>query len=343
MINKLDANSADLIGSDGCSEWNIAAIVVGFNQSNHLSRVVTALCGQTPKINTIICVDNSDVRFRVRNRGICDAAAETGCQVIYCEMTANMGSAGGFAVGMALALNSGADWVWLNDQDGEPQADCLPGLLRAARELNIKGVIAPRVISYDGKNLNYFRGRRSLFGNSILIKENEKLRIERIDFAGTTGIFINSKVIRECGFFDYNNFFVGIEDIEYCYRIKRKGFLAYIVKDAVYKHPDIYKKLNLKGPMLLSGLVPRYFGTDPVIAEKVSSVCFNYETKAVYYFSLVYSLIRLLFDKIEYPGIALKMVVRAYLRGARKLVNDPFNSGNDRIQNISIFKKTRLL
>ena len=53
----------------------------------------------------------------------------------------NRGGAGGFHEGLRLAVERGADLVWLMDDDGLPDPDCLDLLLAHRRDLDFWGPV----------------------------------------------------------------------------------------------------------------------------------------------------------------------------------------------------------
>ena len=54
--------------------------------------------------------------------------------VDYVRSEANLGGAGGFSLAILKAVASGADWIWMMDDDAEPaDPECLATLLRERR------------------------------------------------------------------------------------------------------------------------------------------------------------------------------------------------------------------
>jgi rhamnopyranosyl-N-acetylglucosaminyl-diphospho-decaprenol beta-1,3/1,4-galactofuranosyltransferase len=106
----------------------VVALVVTYNRSALIRRCLAAISRQTRPPDHIVVIDNGSID---------DTAAVVRSEfpsVEFCTMSRNVADAGGFAAGMHLALARGFDLVWLSDDDGYPDADCLDHLLRVQRE-----------------------------------------------------------------------------------------------------------------------------------------------------------------------------------------------------------------
>lgn len=89
-----------------------------------LCQVLDALPAQG--VSKVVVVDNG-ARWPVK----AELTAAYGDLVDVVEMGRNTGSAGGFAAGMQRALDLGAEYLWLLDDDNRPEPGCLPALLHA--------------------------------------------------------------------------------------------------------------------------------------------------------------------------------------------------------------------
>ena len=93
-----------------------------------LHQVLDALPAQG--VSRAVVVDNG-ARWPVKD----ELAAAYGDFVDVVEMGRNTGSAGGFAAGIQRALETGAEFIWLLDDDNRPVPDCLAALSAAYQEL----------------------------------------------------------------------------------------------------------------------------------------------------------------------------------------------------------------
>ncbi len=96
----------------------IVAVVVTFNRLSLLQGLLARL-RRTPELAEIVVVDNAST----------DGTGEwlAGQEGVHSvTLSENRGGAGGFHEGMRVGLESGADLLWLMDDDGMPDDDCLP-------------------------------------------------------------------------------------------------------------------------------------------------------------------------------------------------------------------------
>lgn len=105
----------------------VVAVVVAYNRADLLSDCLDGLAAQERPLDAVVVIDNAstdDSGARARSHPI-GADVHT--------LSRNTGGAGGFAAGLAVALQRhDADWVWLMDDDTVPTAGALRGLEDAA-------------------------------------------------------------------------------------------------------------------------------------------------------------------------------------------------------------------
>jgi rhamnopyranosyl-N-acetylglucosaminyl-diphospho-decaprenol beta-1,3/1,4-galactofuranosyltransferase len=129
------------------SSLRVVALMVTWNRRNLLLEALGAVHAQSRPPDTVIVVDNASTD------GTAAAVRDRFPSVRLAELARNTGGAGGFAYGLALALATGADLVWLMDDDTVPEPDALHALTQAyARHPGQPpALVASRVLWTDGR------------------------------------------------------------------------------------------------------------------------------------------------------------------------------------------------
>lgn len=114
---------------------NTAAVIVTFNRSDKLMRVLDALEAQTAQPDLVFVIDNASTDD---TRALVEARAATTPALRYLRLPVNVGGAGGFHEGIKAAYEAGANYLWVSDDDAYPQPDALERLLDAIVEFEIE-------------------------------------------------------------------------------------------------------------------------------------------------------------------------------------------------------------
>ncbi len=131
---------------------DVVAVVVTWNRRELLLQSLAAVREQHPAPSAVVVVDNGSTD------GTADAVRQRFPEVDLVVRSDNTGGAGGFAAGMARALDRHApDALWLMDDDTVPQPGALAELLRAyttyrgERGGRRPALVASRVVWTDGE------------------------------------------------------------------------------------------------------------------------------------------------------------------------------------------------
>ena len=126
----------------------VHAVVVSYQRRDLLRESLSAINEQTRPVDRVHVVDNASTD------GTSAMVKDQFPQVTLHELAANTGGAGGFAVGLAFALDDGADLVWLMDDDTVPATDALAALLDARDRYPgpTPALVASRVLWTDGRD-----------------------------------------------------------------------------------------------------------------------------------------------------------------------------------------------
>ena len=155
------------------------------------------------------------------------------------EAGRNLGFSGGCNVGIRRALEEGADYIWLlnNDTTVDPQA--LTAMVAVAEADNKIGAIGSVVYHMDcpekiqawgGGWVSYFTGRA---GHNLNGSENKK-----IQYITGTSILIKRNALETVGLLDEKNFFMYWEDVDFSFRLRKAGFSIGVAEKSRVLHKE---------------------------------------------------------------------------------------------------------
>lgn len=155
--------------------YSVTAVIVTYNRRDLLQKALETISEQTLKPNRLIIIDNASndgTHEMLENYGWLNRS-----DIELLRLPINMGGAGGFHAGIQAAINYGTDWIWLMDDDGFPEHECLQKLLQFATE-NHLDAISPIQVDIHNPNLPAFP-----------IKSPSKEEIREIPFKSKNGKF----------------------------------------------------------------------------------------------------------------------------------------------------------
>jgi GT2 family glycosyltransferase len=142
-------------------------------------------------------------------------------------MDDNTGAAGGFAAGIREAVARGHDWVWVFNDDDIPEPDALATMLAAVEQLPPRtGVLGCARRGPDG-NCHPLGARWN--HRHVPVKSADPAASPfPLDVVTLSGTLVSADVVREAGV-PKDEYFMMIEDLEYCLRVRRAGWNIYVV------------------------------------------------------------------------------------------------------------------
>jgi len=163
-------------------------------------------------------------------------------EVVLIENNKNLGYAGGNNVGISQAMESGADYVWLLNNDTVVEPDTLAKLIYEAEMSPETGILSPVIRFYEKPEKIQFMGAYAVFKNYDLPlvrdpKELDNELVQRNLLLFGTALLIKKRVIQDVGYLS-EKYFAYQEDYDYSLRTLKKNIKAKIVLDANVLHKD---------------------------------------------------------------------------------------------------------
>jgi len=234
-------------GQQRGGERRIVAVVVTHNRMALLRRLVERL-RTVEELDQVLVVDNASTDGTAEwLRATTTVPRAGGPRVSARSLTTNRGGAGGFHDGLAWAVDEGADLVWLIDDDGLPDEDCLAVLLRHEGSLDFWG---PLVVDEADPARLVFPIR--LPGGTRVVHALDDVRAAardgRLDgiVIPFNGVLVTAALVDRIGL-PREEFFIWGDDHEYRLRAEEAGARVATVVDAAVRHPSVG---NLGTPMM---------------------------------------------------------------------------------------------
>ena len=101
------------------------AVIVTFNRSAKLMKVLDAIKAQTQRPDIVLVVDNASTDDTA---ALVQARAAGDDTIRHLRLPENVGGAGGFHAGMKAAYQMGGQYFWVSDDDAYPHPDAIERL-----------------------------------------------------------------------------------------------------------------------------------------------------------------------------------------------------------------------
>ncbi len=214
---------------------SVAVAAVTFDRPDDVKTLLGALAAQSAPISTVALVDSGKTPVQ-------DIAESSAANVTYVRSETNLGGAGGFSLAILTAMASGADWIWIMDDDAHPEdPGCLQALLDAANERGLD-VILPLVVAPGKPDTLSFHFR--VDGRLT----HDRAEVAKAGFLPGVGHFFNGALIRRDVFFRVGlpdlRLFIRGDETDFMIRLRRAGIPFGTLTSVALSHPAAWSEVQ---------------------------------------------------------------------------------------------------
>lgn len=212
----------------------LAIVIVTYNGMKWIERTLDS-CFKCAQLAPVYVVDNNSTD------GSADFIAQTYPSVKLFKQEKNLGFAGGNNIGLKAALASGAEAVFLLNQDAELHLGTLDELARYLTLYPKVGAVQPAIILPDGKvnslgNSFHYLGLAEAWGLGLSMPEAIArvtwLKEGEPPYVSGAAVLLRSSALNQVGFFN-DELFMYHEDLELSFRMRFYGW-SLAVEPAAY-------------------------------------------------------------------------------------------------------------
>jgi GT2 family glycosyltransferase len=163
----------------------------------------------------------------------------------------NLGYAGNNNVGIELAMQQGADWVFVLNEDIVLDSECLAELIEVGESDSQIGILGPLVYHHDEPTvIQSAGGMLGKYWESIHLGKNEADNGQfnaphPVEWISGCAILVRRQAIEQAGMLDAN-YFIYWEETEWCIRVARAGWKIIHVPQARVWHKGVQREYRPK-------------------------------------------------------------------------------------------------
>lgn len=220
------------------TEPSIFTVILNTNRREDTLECIASLRKNGYQNNTIIVLDNNS------SDGSVEAIHAEYPEVQIINLQQNLGYAGNNNVGIAAAIEQGADWVFVLNEDTILAPDCLDRLVESGESDPAIGIVGPMVYHHHTPDvIQSAGGMLGTHWESIHLGRDEPDQGQyagphEVEWISGCGILVRREAILQVGMIDERYFYFW-EETEWCIRIGRAGWKIVHVPQAKMWHKGV--------------------------------------------------------------------------------------------------------
>jgi len=227
----------------------VVSVILNTNHRQDTLDCLASLKQNSYENHRILVLDNAS------NDGSVGAIRSSYPEVQIIELEKNLGYAGNNDEGIKAALDQGADWVFVLNEDTVLALDCIERLVTEGENNPQIGIVGPMVYHHNEPNvIQSAGGKMNRFYQGWHRGQNELdcgqyAHVEPVDWISGCGIMVRRELIEQVGAID-ERFFYYAEEFEWCIRARKSGWKIIHVPQAKMWHKGVQRNYQPKPPIM---------------------------------------------------------------------------------------------
>lgn len=218
----------------------VITVILNSNRRDETVACLASLHQSTYGNHQVLVLDNASTD------GSVEAIRTAFPEVELLALEENRGYAGNNNVGIAAALEKGADWIFVLNEDTVVDSHCLERMVTAGQSEPRTGIVGPTVYHHDEPDVIQSAGMlldRFWVPHHHRANERDEGQLQPladVDCISGCALLIRRDVVQEIGALD-ERFFYYWEETEWCLRALRAGWRIRHVADAHLWHKGVQR------------------------------------------------------------------------------------------------------
>lgn len=285
----------------------VCVIVLNYNGKNHLQTCLPSLESQTYSNYSVIVCDNASVD------GSADYVKINFPSITIVQNKENFGFAKGNNIAMKFALEKGADYLLLLNNDTIAEKDIIDKLVTTAESDKKIGIVGPKIFDIRNRNLIHEMGMRcDKFGFPAAINSEEvkdKGSVSEAFYVSGCAMMIKQEVLRKIGFFD-EAYFMFSEDLDLCWRAQLAGYTVVVNKAAKIYHASGGSIIGgtIRNRSYTTNLIRIFLRERNTLRTLIKNYCLGNLVRIIPFYLAILSLECFMWACLLKPGICISLL-----------------------------------
>ncbi|OGO36017.1 MAG: hypothetical protein A2W35_15015 [Chloroflexi bacterium RBG_16_57_11] len=218
----------------------VISVILNTNRREDTLECLSSLDQSTYQNHRTIVLDNASTD------GSCEAIRAKFPEVQVISLERNLGYTGNNNVGIGMAMEQGADWVFVLNEDTVVAEDCIAQLISAAEGDPGVGIAGPLVYHHDVPTvIQSAGGKLDKRWYAVHVGQNEQdhgqySQPQAVDYISGCAILVKRQVIEKIGGLE-ERFFYYWEETDWCARAREHGWTVLLVPQARLWHKGVQR------------------------------------------------------------------------------------------------------